>query len=291
MEAQKNVAIWSIGIFEGRTLSELRPAHGAVNPVISAADVSDMPARFVADPFMVQHENMWYMFFEALNSQDNKGAIGLACSSDGLEWSYRRIVLSEPFHLSYPYVFHVDGTYFMIPESHRANSIRLYRADPFPYKWSLVSTLMEGAWVDTSIFSFGDRWWLFSTPMASEHGTLELFSSQDIAGPWRRHPMSPLLQNNKRFARPAGRVVVADHALVRFTQDCFPYYGAAVRAFEMEHLSASSYREREMACSPILSAGEEVWRQSGMHHIDAHYVNDRWIACVDGWRFEPKDPA
>jgi len=69
------------------------------------------------------------MFFEVMNSQTGKGDIGSAASRDGLHWEYRQIVLSESFHLSYPYVFYVGGEYFMIPESYEANSMRLYRAD------------------------------------------------------------------------------------------------------------------------------------------------------------------
>ncbi|HLJ86180.1 MAG TPA: hypothetical protein VKZ53_05115 [Candidatus Angelobacter sp.] len=259
-----------------------------MNPVISAKDVTDMPAAFVADPFMLRHENVWHMFFEVLHSQSKKGAIGLATSPDGLIWEYRQIVLSEPFHLSYPYVFHLNGDYFMVPETYQAGSIRLYRADPFPHRWSLVSTLMEGAWVDSSIFFFNNLWWLFTTPMASEHSTLELFSANDVMGPWSRHPMSPLVQNDRRLARPAGRVIANGASPVRFTQDCFPTYGMTVRAFEISHLSTSGYSEREIQPGPILAAGKEAWRESGMHHIDAHAADGRWIACVDGWRSEPE---
>ena len=38
------------------------------------------------------------------------------------------IVLAEPFHLSYPYVFEWQGSHYMIPESGAAKSVRLYRA-------------------------------------------------------------------------------------------------------------------------------------------------------------------
>jgi hypothetical protein len=44
-----------------------------------------------------------------------------------------------------------------------------------------------------------------------------------------------------------------------------------------------------VAESPILYPGESGWRQTGMHHIDPHFVDGKWIACVDGWRFEAPD--
>jgi hypothetical protein len=284
----RTISAWAIGIFSGPTLSELRPAPGIEMPVLAAQHVTDVPAEFVADPFMIQANHAWYMFFEVLHASRNTGEIGMAISRDGLKWDYQQIVLSEPFHLSYPYVFHVDGEYFMIPESFEAGSVRLYRADPFPLKWSYAATLLEGSWVDSSIFSFDDRWWVFSNPVAPDNQVLELFYADAITGPWQRHPMSPLISGNRRIARGGGRVIVQNNRPVRFAQDCSPYYGTAVRAFEVSVLTASNYEEREFDLSPILTAGKETWRRLGMHHIDPHFVNGQWLACVDGWQIEER---
>src|SRR5690348_3959539 len=95
--AERKVAIWSIGIFSGPSLSELKPVPGIEMPVLSAQHVTDVRAEFVADPFMIQAKNTWNMFFEVMNSQTDKGDIGLAASRDGLKWDYQQIVLSEPF--------------------------------------------------------------------------------------------------------------------------------------------------------------------------------------------------
>jgi len=290
-KTRQKASIWSIGIFTGLKLTDLKQAQEAQTPVLSAQDVSDVPALFVADPFMLKVNNTWHMFFEVMNSETDKGEIGLAISKNGFDWHYQKIVLRHPFHLSYPYVFCAGGEYFMVPESYQANSMRLYRGDPFPLKWSYAGTLLNGAWVDSSIFHFNSRWWAFSSPAGMEHQVLELFSASDLMGPWRRHPMSPLILGNNRMARCAGRVIVRDGCPVRFTQDCFPFYGTGVRAFEVSVLTGSSYAERELKSSPILTAGTEPWRRQGMHHIDPHFIDGRWLACVDGWRFEDKNTA
>jgi hypothetical protein len=283
--------IWSIGILGGDTLSDLKTIPGVAMPAISAKNVSDVPAEFVADPFMIKADGAWNMFFEVMNSETGKGEIGLATSKNGLQWEYQRIVLSEPFHLSYPYVFSHGREYFMIPESFQDKAMRLYRADPFPFKWSYVATLLDGPWVDSSIFFFGDRWWVFTNPVAPANQILELFHADDISGPWRRHAMSPLIINNNRIARGGGRVIMLGGKPIRFAQDCDPFYGTAVRAFEISVLTTSNYVERELEFSPVLSAGSELWRQQGMHHIDPHFVDGRWLASVDGWRFEDGTPA
>jgi hypothetical protein len=285
---EKKAAVWSIGIFSGPALFDLKPPPGIQMPVLSAQHVTDVPAEFVADPFMIQVNNTWHMFFEVMNAQTGKGDIGFATSSDGLTWKYQQIVLSEPFHLSYPYVFRAGGEFFMVPESYEAKSMRLYRACPFPLRWSYVGTLLEGPWVDSSIFFFDGRWWVFSNPVAPENQVLELFYAEAVNGPWQRHPMSPLISGNNHIARGGGRTIILDNRPVRFTQDCFPYYGTSVRAFEVCVLTTSSYEERELEFSPILSAAQEPWRKQGMHHIDPHFVDNRWLACVDGWRFEER---
>ena len=69
-----------------------------------------------------------------MNALSGHGDIGLAVSDDGINWSYKQIVLDEPFHMSYPYVFKWQEDFYMIPESQEANSVRLYRALDFPTK-------------------------------------------------------------------------------------------------------------------------------------------------------------
>src|SRR5215813_13238117 len=125
--------IWSIGIYGGRSPLQLAPAGS--NPVISAASVTDISARFVADPFMLKVDGLWHMFFEVLNNENDRGEIALATSRDGHTWQYGRIVMKEPFHLSYPHVFRWQDDFYMIPEALGASAVRLYRAASFPGEW------------------------------------------------------------------------------------------------------------------------------------------------------------
>ena len=84
------------------------------NPVLTAADVTDAYASFVADPFLFFENNVWYMFFEVYRPGFD-GAIAFATSADGLTWSYQGLVLDEPFHLSYPLVFKYGNSHYMVP--------------------------------------------------------------------------------------------------------------------------------------------------------------------------------
>ena len=272
--------MWSIGIYTGNSPYDLSPPAQIRNPVLTAASVSDIPAAFVADPFMLEG----HLFFEVLRSDTRLGEIGLATTYDRVEWHYEQIVLREDFHLSYPSVFHWKNTYYMMPETLGANAVCLYQADDFPLRWSLRARLIEGQCADPSIFCFNDLWWLFFCSRPYQHDTLRLYFAEQLTGPWREHPRSPVISADMRRARPAGRVVIEKNKLVRFAQDCLPKYGSCVRAFDIIDLTPTSYAEVENAASPILQSTGEGWNSHGMHHIDAHYQTDgTWFACVDGF--------
>lgn len=273
--------MWSIGIYTGDSPFELRPA--ANNPVLRHTDVTDTVAEFVADPFMLHHNGRWFMFFEVLNRETQRGVIALATSDDGFNWTYRRIVLEEPFHLSYPYVFEWQGQLYMIPETLGATAVCLYKADDFPTRWTLQHRLIEGLHADPSIVRCGDLWWLFTCTQPYGHDILRLYFARDLVGPWKQHPHSPLITNDQSRARPAGRILQIDRRLVRFAQDCVPDYGTRVRAFEINELTRETYVEAEHSNSPVLSSSGDGWNAHGMHHVDAHKQNNgQWIACVDG---------
>jgi len=274
---------WSIGIYAGESPFNLSPPTGLKNPVLTAKDVTDVPAFFVADPFMIQEKGTWYLFFEVKNKRSDHGDIGLAVSKDGLNWNYRQIVLDEPFHLSYPYVFKWEDDYYMIPESSKDKSVRLYKADNFPTKWVFIKKILSGrSYNDSSIVFFNNFWWIFTTPVKN-HDTLSLYYANTLFGPWKEHPKSPVIKGNAHIARPGGRLLIDDGRLFRFAQDDKPDYGNQVHAFEITELSVNSYIERQVPFGPIVKASGKGWNKSGMHHVDLHKIdNNAWICCTDG---------
>lgn len=274
---------YSIGIYTGESPFSLAPAPNVNNPVLTAKDVTDIQARFVADPFMVQESNNWYMFFEVMNARTNKGEIGFATSRDGFNWTYKQIVLKEPFHLSYPYVFKWNNEFYMIPESHEAYAVRLYRAVDFPNKWSFVQELFSGDYVDPSIFYYDGRWWMFASE-GIRNDVLHLLYADNLTGTWVKHPNSPIILGDANIARPGGRVLAFDNRIFRFTQDCDPTYGNQIQAFEVTELTTESYTEKEVAENPILKPSSSGWNAEKMHHIDLHRTaENKWLACVDGY--------
>lgn len=283
--APARFALWSIGIYTGTSPLTLAPDERITNPVVTREIVTDVPASFVADPFLMRANGRWHLFFELFNRTTGRGEIGVATSDDLSQWQYQRVVLREPFHLSYPFVFEWNGSHYMMPESHEASSIRLYKATKFPGEWTHVHTLLDDdRYSDSTLFRHDDQWWLFTqTSPGGKHDNLRLFFAADLFGAWTEHPASPVVQGNANTARPAGRVVSADGKLLRFAQVCTPQYGASVSAFEITTLTRSEYVERTASDLPILTGSGHGWNADRMHHMDAHRLEDgRYVAAVDG---------
>ncbi len=276
---------WTIGIYTGRSPFDFTVFQGFRNPVLRGEDVTDIPAKFVADPFLVEEDSKWLLFFEAYNLNSNQGDLALATSTDGRKWEYDRVVLDEPFHLSYPYVFKWEGDYYLVPETYESESIRLYKAKEFPTDWEYIQTLIEGmALVDPSIAHYQDRWWMFASDATNKNDTLRLFYADELAGPWQEHPQSPIVEGDANIARPAGRALVYEDRLYRYTQDSDPTYGNQIWAFEVTDISPTVYAERLVSEEPILKADGRGWNEQSMHNIDPVQAGEnKWITAVDGF--------
>ena len=282
--------MFSIGIYEGRSPFTLASHPEIANPILTRESITDVPAAFVADPFMVRHRDAWHVFFEILNEATRLGQIGVATSSNGRDWRYAKTVLVEPFHLAYPHVFSANGEFYMVPDT-PDQGVLMYKAVDFPQRWQRTHTLLSGGrFSDSSIFQHGGSWWMLTAWSLGRSNlkSLRLYYADEPTGPWREHPQSPVLEPNESGSRPAGRVVVNDGHPVRFAQDGFPKYGSRVRAFEILELSRLRYVERELNGRPVLQGSGNGWNAHGMHHVDAHEIgDDTWFACVDGWYSTP----
>jgi hypothetical protein len=278
---------WSISIYEGRDFLNLKPTAVVKNPVLSRKNVTDVLASFVADPFIIRVDDEWVMFFEVFNHKQRKGELAFARSKDGYHWNYQQVIVSEKFHLSYPYVFEFESDWYMIPESCEANSVRLYKAKKFPDTWEFVTEILVGhRFVDASILNFNGLWWLFVGVEPSDGGTcnlLKLYYADSLLSNWVEHPMSPIVSNNAEISRPAGRMRQIANRAIRFTQDCQVTYGYNVSAIEIELLTKDEYVEKIYADGDYLfELGTMKCNRLGMHHLDFIRLNDdRCIACVD----------
>ncbi len=205
--------------------------------------------RFWADPIIIRRDGKYYIFIEELLYTTGKGHISVIEMDDEGRWKPPVSVLKRPVHLSYPFVFCWEDTYYMIPESAQSRRIDLYECESFPFVWRLKTCLMKDVTaVDTTLFRHADRWWLF-TAMAEHPGAhpqveLFLYYADDLfAGTWNPHPRNPVVTDIQR-ARPAGRVFFEGGKIFRPSQNGGSTYGYGFDINEVEVLNETDYREQ-----------------------------------------------
>jgi hypothetical protein len=236
-----------------------------------------------ADPFLFQHDEETYVFYEAYTPSDTKAHIAVGrLVDDRLE--RLGIALKAEHHLSYPFVFrHADGI-FMIPETNQARRLEVWRCIEFPLRWELHATALEGqSSADSALFPFAGKWWLFTN--LSEFHAYEDHCSElhvfEVDGPdlkWiKPHRNNPVVMGSTE-ARNGGRPFEHGGQLYRPSQrNEYGIYGYGLNIMEVEELDLDSYSERCIrTIKPDFAPGIIA-----CHHMDAsngRYVIDAMFA-------------
>ncbi len=205
--------------------------------------------RFWADPFAVEHQGRYFIYFEELRFRAQKGRITAIEVFENGEPGEPQVVLERPYHMSYPFVFEWEGSLYMLPETAENRKVELYRCEEFPYRWRPHQVLLENLTAyDATLWRDSDRWWMFvnlAEPGADSNDELHLFWSKTPFGPWTPHRANPVV-SDVRCARPAGPLFLRDGILYRPSQDCSLAYGHSVLINRVDVLREDEYRETPM---------------------------------------------
>lgn len=199
-----------------------------------------------ADPCVVLDGGRRLLFVEQWSDTDAKGVIVCLELLPEAQARFLGVALARPFHLSFPQPFQWQGQWYMTVESGQDRCVSLYRADSFPFGWQHLTDLISGwSCVDPTLHQHEGHWYLFAN-VAEGGGNncddLFLFVADSPMGPFRPHPANPIV-SDARCARSAGRLFERDGRLIRPSQDCAPWYGAALVFNEVLELSPTHYRE------------------------------------------------
>jgi hypothetical protein len=273
----------------------LEPHPDVTNPVLTGSDVTDISAKYVADPFLYTESGMdWHMFFEA-NPGSGSGAIAHATSPDGTTWTYDQAIIQKSYQISYPFVIKDEDSdeYYLIFSRNDSGAHSAYRATNFPTGWTvdtdpfIEGTELDGQGADASIVQWDGKWWAFAgSNDDGSYGYENLYAYYTegglLSGSWQSHSNNPVIANNTDLARPAGRIYSRSDRFYLPVQQTAPDYGIKTRLIEVTELSPTSFSFTEVSTSPILENGGTGWRENGMHHLDSWWIGDRWLCAVDG---------
>jgi hypothetical protein len=224
--------------------------------------------RFWADPFPVRVSDRYHIFFEEWVSGKPRGHISVLQVDQAGAVCEPIPVLERDYHLSHPFLFEWEGTYYLLPETGENMTVELYRAVSFPEKWELAAVLLSGVMAaDATIARIDDFWWMFvaiGQDRIPTNDELYLFWAEHPLGPWHPHRRNPI-KSDVRSARPAGRVFLHNGNYFRPSQDCSTSYGHAIVLNRIDRIDPYRYEETEVArISPN-------WRPGlvGTHTINA----------------------
>jgi hypothetical protein len=219
-----------------------------------------------ADPFALEKNGRYYVFFEELPYAAGKAHIAMTEVRRDGSWSPPVRVLERDYHLSYPFLLEHEGELYMIPETAKNGTVELYRCVDFPLAWKLERPLLEGVrLVDATIHRDAERWWMFANGGAGRvfDDELHIFHAERLLGEWRAHARNPV-KSDARCARPAGRLYWRNGALHRPAQICVPRYGAGLSINRVLQLTPQAYAERQV---------ERVLPDAGQGILGLHTLN------------------
>jgi hypothetical protein len=206
--------------------------------------------RFWADPFPLQVDGRYYIFFEDYVNSAGKAHIAVVEVGEEGIVSGPTEVLKLDCHLSYPFVFEWRSDYYMIPESGARNVVELYRSASFPFEWQPQQVLLEASSpLDATVIEVEGTWWMFvnveEEGVAVNWDELHLYYSESLFGPWKPHARNPIV-SDVRSARPAGRLFWSNNDLFRPGQDSSMRYGYATTISKVTKLTPFEYNETEV---------------------------------------------
>lgn len=250
------------------------------------------PVTIAADPFLFVHNDVLFLFYEELRFC-TQGVIKMVKTKDLKNWSEPITVLQESFHLSYPYVFEDNGIVYMIPETCAAGEVRLYKAmDDGLTSFALDSTLIREDnknkevdidYSDSSVYKKESLYYLMTTRRVNGTYTLYLYVSDNLHGPYRVHPMSPVCISNK-YGRNAGCLINSNDKLYRVAQDCEKKYGDNVHLFEVLKMDENDYQEKLV--KENLFNSDAAFHKEGGHQFNMISFLGKSIIAIDAKEYK-----
>jgi len=262
---------WNSGIVSG---TPAQIARSSSLPPVAWCEAGRR--RFFADPFGATIDGVLTAFCEEIDPVTNLGEIVRLVVVDGRLVPAER-VLAERYHLSYPYVFEHDGSWFAIPESSQNDEVALYRLENSGREWRKHVVLLPNVCaVDSTVFFHQGKYWLLCG--LSDDGPnhkLYVYHADTLIGPWRPHPCNPV-KIDIRSARPAGAPFLIDGMLHRPAQDCTRKYGRRLAIVRVNAIDERRYEEETVA---VIEPPRGTYSR-GMHTLSAMGA----YTLVDGLR-------
>ena len=201
------------------------------------------PEVFLADPFPLSDGDDLAILVEEFQRPLGRGVIRRIDFEARSGFTVQDVVLTEPHHLSYPFILKEGGQRYCIPETGDAREVGLYQLDD-QGQWRKAAVLIpDRDLVDATVVWQGDRWWMWAADRdIDQWAALTVWHAPALTGPWVEHARSPV-KLDVGSSRPGGTPFVHNGELYRPAQDCARTYGSRLVINRVVELTPTTYRE------------------------------------------------
>lgn len=239
---------------------------------------------WLADPFLFEKNGETYIFYEAYDLVENKGKIGYSLYRDEETPIEVNIIIDQPYHMSFPYIFKIKDDIYIMPETSADYRLLIYKSKAFPYKWELSKVIMNDGYVcDSIILQTGEQNFLVANEMFHNTPSGEQKSCyiKTLIAPLKADLTivgdSRLVLEGDFGIRNAGDIITIGNEKYRIGQDCTDnIYGKGLVLFKIE--SINPYKESMVwnlkasdVCTHIEGASKEKVIGCHTYNSSEHY--------------------
>ena len=220
-----------------------------------------------ADPFIYNHKEVDYIFFENNNLKSDKGNISYGILTDE-KLTYIQDTFNFKYHLSYPFLWKSKKDIFLIPESSENKLVQIWKCEKFPNKWKLHKTIFKNEYCcDTTIIKdFNNNNWLLTNksndPTNDASNELYIYKIIGDFDKFIPHKLNPVI-TDCRIARNAGKLDINNKILRPSQINDSSGYGVGLNINEIVSLNLETFKERVI--KKIYP--NKKTNATGIHHI------------------------
>ena len=227
-----------------------------------------MPRGYwAADPFLLDDNGKYYLFFEYTNLKKDKAVLGATELSHHAQVHY---IYEFKGHTSYPCIFNCDNAIYMIPETCAEQEVQLLICKKSPYVWEKAGTLAKNITaVDSTPFCADGKTYLmvyclekaFSAKGNLSIGRIE-FETHQI------EDFDVVQEYKSGHGRPAGACFSENGKNYRAVQFSEHYYGERIDFYEFSYESGKYSEEKCGEFCPDQIRLDKPYTIDGIHTIN-----------------------
>lgn len=198
---------------------------------------------FWADPFIIIHNNIKYVFFEEFLKKQQYGTIAFLILDNNHNIKEKKTILDTGKHTSFPYVFKFKDKFYILPETVSTKKLSLFEAQNFPYNWVESHTLLNFGCSDPILFFENNFWHLFYCK--TDNVKLYARKNNNLFDGWDNCREFEI-KNDISSARNAGNIIRHGDKIYRPSQVCTNFYGEKIQINVIDSLSLKNYKESKL---------------------------------------------